>query len=434
MTSTADTPSSGPSRGRIIAARALVVLGVVLVVVSVLSNWVKREALDPDTFKSTSQELIAHPAIQDQIAQTMVEQLYENVDVSAQLGQKLPPNLQSLAAPIAGIAREGIDRAATELLGRPRVQTLFVTAASLSQQEVVKVLEGDTTRLSTDNGEVVLDLRPLVVQLGDRFGFLGNVSEQLPPDAGRITVLDSDELDTAQNVTQLLENIANWIWIPTLLVWAAALWLVPGRRRKEVRAIAIGWIVAGVLLLVIRNVAGSYLVENLTQSDSVRPAVKAFWTILSDGLAQAAWAVVVIGIVATLGAWITGEGRRAVSVRRRLGPSLANAGVAWAVFGAVLLLVIWALPLHRFLIAAILVVLACTGFELARRQAVREYEAEGPAPPREGPALPWRTPAQAAAPTQVDELERLAKLRSEDLLTEDEYAAAKGRILPRAGA
>ena len=64
MTSTAETPSTGPSRGRIIAARALVVLGVVLVVVSVLSNWVKREALDPDTFKSTSQELIAHPAIQ----------------------------------------------------------------------------------------------------------------------------------------------------------------------------------------------------------------------------------------------------------------------------------------------------------------------------------------------------------------------------------
>ena len=51
MTSTADTPSSGPSRGRIIAARALVVLGVVLVVVSLLSNWVKREALDPDTFR-----------------------------------------------------------------------------------------------------------------------------------------------------------------------------------------------------------------------------------------------------------------------------------------------------------------------------------------------------------------------------------------------
>ena len=51
MTTTPDTPSSGPSRGRIIVARVLVVLGVVLVAVSLLSNWVKREALDQETFR-----------------------------------------------------------------------------------------------------------------------------------------------------------------------------------------------------------------------------------------------------------------------------------------------------------------------------------------------------------------------------------------------
>ena len=116
MTSTAATPPPGPSRGRIIAARTLVVLGVLLVIVSLLSNWVKREALDKSTFRSTSQELIAHPAIQQQLAQTMVEQLYANVDVSQQLEQKLPPNLQALAGPISGLSRELIDRAANELL------------------------------------------------------------------------------------------------------------------------------------------------------------------------------------------------------------------------------------------------------------------------------------------------------------------------------
>ena len=143
---------------------------------------------------------------------------------------------------------------------------------------MVKVLEGDTTRLQTTGGNVVLDLRPLVVQLGDRFGFLGNVSDTLPPDAGRITILRSDELDTAQSLTQALKVVANWIWIPALLAFAAALWLVPGRRRKEVRAISIGFVVAGVAILVIRRVAGSYLVDNLTDSESIRPAVDAFWT------------------------------------------------------------------------------------------------------------------------------------------------------------
>ncbi len=429
MTTTPDAPSSGPSRGRIIVARVLVVLGVVLVVVSLLSNWVKREALDKETFRETSQELIAHPDIQQQIAQTMVDQLYANVDVSQQLAAKLPPNLQALAGPISGLSRELIDRAATELLQRPRVQTLFVTAASLSQAQVVNVLEGDTSRLQTTGGDVVLDLHPLVVQLGDRFGVLGNVSQQLPPDAGRIVLLHSDELDTAQSLTQLLKSVADWIWIPALLAWAAALWLVGGRRRKEVRAIAIGLVVAGVALLVIRRIAGSYLVDNLTDSDSVRPAVSAFWSILSDGLAEAAWVVVFVGVIGTLGAWLTGEGARAVAVRRWLGPSLRNAGIAWAVYAAVLLIVVWALPLYRFVTTAILVVLGAVGFEIARRQIVREYEAEG-SPERARPALPWSTEKAPAAPQAgVDELERLARLRSEELLTEDEYMAAKGRIL-----
>ena len=335
---TAPEPRATPSRTRIILARALVVLGVILLVVSLLSNWVKREALERDTFRTTSQELIAHPAIQDQLAQTMVEQLYANVDVSAQLEAKLPPNLQSLAGPIAGLSRELIDRAAIELLQRPRVQSLFVDAASLAQTQTVRVLEGNTSRLQTTGGNVVLDLHPLVVRLGDRFGVLANASQQLPPDAGRIVLLKSDQLDTAQSLTQLLKNVANWIWIPALLAWAIAIWLVPERRRKEVRAIAIGWIVAGVALLVIRRLAGSYLVDNLTDSESVRPALSAFWSILSDGLRDAAWVVVVVGVIGTLGAWITGEGARAVGARRWLGPWLGahHFKIIFAVPGIVL--------------------------------------------------------------------------------------------------
>jgi hypothetical protein len=424
---------AGPSRARIITARVLVVLGVVLVIVSLLANFVRREALDRDSFRDTSQQLIANEDIRNQVAATMVDQLYSNVDVAGVLQQRLPDNLQALAAPLAGLGREAIDRGAQELLARPRVQSLFVDASSLAQTQVKRVLEGDTPRLQTSNGNVVLDLRPLVVQLGDRFGFLGNLDQQLPPDAAQITILKANNLDTAQNVTQGLKVVANWIWIPAILCWAVALWLVPGRRRKEVRAIGIGLIIAGIALLVIRRLAGSYLVDNLTQSDSVRPAVDAFWRILSDGLAEGAWVVVVIGVIAALGAWITGHGTRARRFRHTLGPWLARPGLAWAVFSALLLLVVWALPLQRFLTAVILVVLAAIGFEVTRRQVAAEMAAEGPA---EGlsipkPSVPWRQ--APAGPTGVEELERLARLRADDLLTEDEYSAAKARALERVG-
>jgi hypothetical protein len=429
----ARTPEpAGPSRTRVITARALVVLGVLLVVISLLANFVKREALDRDTFRETSRELIANEAIRNQVAATMVDQLYSNVDVAAELRGRLPENLQPLAGPIAGLSREAIDRAARELLARPRVQTLFVDATSLAQEQVTRVLGGGGPQLQTVNGNVVLDLRPLVVQLGDRFGFLGDLDQTLPPDAAQVTLLQSDELGTAQDATQALKVVATWIWIPALGAWALALWLVPGRRRRELRAIGIGLIVAGVALLVIRSLAGSYLVENLTESESVRPAVAAFWSILSDGLAEGAWVGIVVGVIAALGAWLTGGGGRARKVRQTVGPWLARPGLAWAGFAAALVLIIWALPLHRFLTSAILVVLAAIGFELTRRQVAQEMADEGT---QEGlsmpkPSLPWR---QAPAASGVEELERLARLRADDLLTEEEYAAAKARSLQRVG-
>lgn len=429
-----NTQARGPSRTRIVVARVLVVLGVVLLVVSLFANFVKREALDEDTFRETSQELIANDEIRDQVALASVEQLYANVDVAARLEARLPEDLKQLAAPIAGLSREAMDRAARRLLERPRVQNVFVASTALAQQQVVKVLEGETTALQTTGGNVVLDLRPVVVRLGDRFGFLGDLDQTLPPDAARVTILESDELESAQNVTQALKVVADWVWVPAFLAFALALWLVPGRRRLELRAIAVGLIAAGIAVLVLRRVAGAYLVENLVESESVKPAVDAFWSILSDGLAEGAWVGVVVGAIAAAGLWLMGDGRRAVASRRWLGPWLERTDLAWAGFAVLLIALIWALPLEQFRTTAILIVLGAVGFELARRQVVREYEAEGPAAARPRVELPWRrAPAAVPAAGPAEELERLARLRAEELLTEEEYAAAKERVLAPAG-
>jgi hypothetical protein len=429
-------PTSEPgklSRSRVIAARALVVLGIVLLVVSIFANFIRNEALDSSSFRDTSQELIANPAIQNQLALTMVDQLYANVDVSARLQQRLPNDLKPLAAPIAGLARDALYRAARELLARPRVQELFVTAASLAHAQGVRVLDGGGPRLQTATRAVVHDLRPMVVQLGDRFGFLGNVDQTLPADAAQVTLLRSDQLETAQTLTQTLKVIADWIWIGVIVAWALALWLVPGRRRRELRAIAVGLIVAGVALLVVRALAGSYLVSHLTDSETVRPAVDAFWSILSQGLAEGAWVGIVVGVIATVGAWLTGEGTRAQRMRSTVAPWLEHAGASWAIFALVLGLVVWALPLQRFLTGLILVILAVVGFELIRRQVASETPDGAP-----GPSAGWSWPAighrrARPEPARVDELERLARLRADDLLTDEEYATAKAQALARVG-
>src|SRR5262245_57850395 len=112
----APAPSpSGPSRKRIIVARILTVIGLLLLGISALANYVKRGALDESRFRTTARQLVSDRTITDQLALSLVDQLYSNTDVAGTLKERLPPNLQQLAVPLAGVARNAADSAAKEL-------------------------------------------------------------------------------------------------------------------------------------------------------------------------------------------------------------------------------------------------------------------------------------------------------------------------------
>ena len=74
-----------------VAARILAVLGVIFALVSLLAGYVRFQGLDTDTVTGTAGELIADEQIRNQVAASLVDQLYANIDVAAALAQKLPP-------------------------------------------------------------------------------------------------------------------------------------------------------------------------------------------------------------------------------------------------------------------------------------------------------------------------------------------------------
>jgi hypothetical protein len=385
--------SHSPSRGRIIGARVLLVVGVLLTVVSILSTYVKREALDPDRFKQTSQELIANPAIQEQVAAQLSDALTTNVDISAELEARLPQNLQALAGPIAGLAQGFAGTAAQNLLARPRAQDVFVELASVSQAQLVKVLHGDTAAVSTSDGNVTLDLRPLVLKLGDRFGFVSNLADKVPQDSGQVTILKSQDLATAQKVTHWLEQIANFVWIFAVAAWVGAIWLARGRRRQEVRALGIGLICVGILVLLARLFAGKYLVDNLVVSETVRPAASDAWDIITKALAASGWVALSVGVLVAVGAWLVGPGSRATSARAAVAPTLSRPGLAWGSFVVGMVLLIWILPIQMFRTTAVLVVASAIGYVVFLRQLAAEGSAAGATaaverPPVEPPKPP----------------------------------------------
>jgi hypothetical protein len=408
-----DTERAGRWRGPV--ARLLTVLGVLLLVVSIAANFVERQALDPDEFEETSRRLITDSAIQERVAATMSEQLFTSVDVQEALEERLPAEQQNLAGPLAGALRPVSERLALRTLERPRFQELWVQALSASQQQVVRVLDDEARFLETEGGVVAIDLRPLMVELTDQLAIAPNLADRVPENAGLVTVFEAEQLETAQGVTRLLRFVAAWIWVLALACWIGAVFLARDRR-KEVRAIAFGFVVVGVLVLAIRRLAGDYLVDELSVAadDS---AAQNTWDILTRLLADAGWAAIAVGVVSVLGVWLVGPSRSGTAARSSLAPYLRRPELAFGVAAFLFLLVFLWGPIsyvQRPLVILAFAVVAAVGIEFLRRKAARDFPDAQP---------------RAWNPSQAEELERLAGLHAAGTLTDEEFARAKAKAL-----
>jgi hypothetical protein len=366
----------GPSRTRIIGARALTVLAILLALVGMVAFYVEHTALDEDGFEAISRQMIENDEIRTQVAAKSVDTLFANVDAEAAIAERLPPDLKGLAPVLAGVAHSGADDAAVAVLERPRAQTVWVEVSTRAQRQLVRLLDDDTTFIQTEGGAVVLDLRPIVIELGDQVAVIGKVAERLPESSGKIAIIEKSQLETAQTITRVLRAVADWMWLLALVVAALAVWLARGRRRLELRALAIGVLVVGLLLLAVRRFAGDYLVDSLVKDDAVKPAGHEAWSILTQTLADRAWVWIILGVVTLVGVWFVGDGARAARARGAAAPALENRATTYVIAaGALLALVLVAPQIARgWLSALILIGLIVAGIEVVRNIVLREAQ------------------------------------------------------------
>jgi hypothetical protein len=363
---------------RLTLARALVVLAAFLGIVSSLAGYVRFQGLDTPTVEETAGDLIADREIRDEIAATLVEQLFENVDVEAALREQLPAQQQGLASPIAAALRLGADGAARRLLERPRVQKLWVRSIVATHENLLRVLDDDLGAVTTVDGSVVLDLRPLVIRLGETVAVVGRLDQRLAanPEAGRIKILEADQLETAQDATQLLKVLGTWLWLVPLMLSGAALWVARGHRRAILRLIGIGAIVAGLFVLVARRLAGSVLVDELAPSGSVEIAAGDAWDILTSLLRDSGFTQVGFGVILLVAVWLSGPSPSATGSRRWLAPYVERAELAFGGAAALLLLLVWWGPTaqtHRWQLVIAAAIVLALGVEVLRRQTRAEF-------------------------------------------------------------
>ncbi len=138
---------------------------------------------------------------------------------------------------------------------------------------------------------------------------------------------------------------------------------------------------AGLLVLLVRRLAGDYIVDHVVKQDAYRPAVSDAWSILTVLLADGGWTLVLLGVVSLIAVWLVGPSRSGTAARRELAPFLARWEIAYGTAAVLLfLLVLWG-PTEqttraRFVISGAL--LLGLGIELLRRQTAREFPEAGP--------------------------------------------------------
>ena len=191
----ADVPvHDGNSRRRKLGLGVLVALASLMLGVSVLAIWVDRVFLDSTNWADTSAAALQQPEVRTALSEYLVDQMYANVNVPQTLAQALPAKAKALAGPLAVAGQPYVERAIAAGLERPRVVELWRNANLRAHTALLKIINGGSGPLSTSNGVVAIDMRPLVSQISSTLSSRTSGRVTLPADAGRIVLLQSDQL------------------------------------------------------------------------------------------------------------------------------------------------------------------------------------------------------------------------------------------------
>jgi hypothetical protein len=373
------------SRGRRIGIWSLLIAGGITAVLTIFAVWAARQLLDEDRWTDTTTALVASPAVQSALSNYLVDQLYENVDLSGELAAVLPPRLDALAKPAVGALREPLTEAVQRLLASAPVQEAWDRAAALTHQQFINLVEERGKALRTpDGGGVVLDLKVVLVQIGQRLG-LPITGDRLPADAAVIKILSPDQLDAMQKVVNLLRILAWALLAVTIILLAAAVWLARGRRRETLVNATLTVIIAAILVLLLRRIVGNQIIGDLGRTATGQEAATEVWRIGTSVLAQVARTLLLLAIVLLIAGFLSGPARWAQRFRAWARPALIHS--PGMVHGAVLvvLLAILALgiiPSVRTLAAAVLLIIVTVGgVELVRRTAISDEQHDAPPAP-----------------------------------------------------
>ncbi len=392
--------------------KGLIVLGSVLAFLSVFAIWIERQALNTDDWVTTSGRLIQNSTIRAAVSNYLVDQLYENVDVEKELKEILPGETKELAGPLSGGLRQVAGSGAEKVLETSTAQELWEDANRTAHEQLLAVLENkEGTRSRPKTAKSASTSAACSPTSPARSGSAPTLAEKLPPDAGQITILRSDQLKTAQNIAVAIKGLALVLSLLTFLVFGLAIYLSRDGRWVTVLFCGIGLIAAGFAVIVARQIAGGIVVGQLVERRSVKPAAEAAWSIGTSLMTSIATTVIIVGVLFGDRRLARLADRRGPRGRRAIAPALRDYA-AYVYTGLAIVVCLYFLSAPTQGLRSFLTTLVVAGDGRLRhpRAAQADRRRNSPTPatatssaaPTTGSSARSRTPTSASAPRNCD--------------------------------
>ena len=317
-------------------ASVCIVLACVLAPVSVLGVWAANQVSNTDRYVANVAPLIHDPSIQAALSAKITAQVTSRLDVpalvsstSAQLNGAGLPRVSALLQNFSGPIESGINSAIATVVARvvasPAVATLWVQANRTAHTAVVQVLSGQGNgALSLQNGEVVLNIGPLITQVKDTLIARGlTVADKIPVVNATFPLFAAPNLEKAQQGYRLITTLRWVLPIVTLLLFAVGIWVARSRRHGLLGSglgLAASMLVLGIALTIARGVYLNSVPSSTLPSD----AAGVLYDTLIRFVREALRALLVVGLIVAAGAFLTGPAAAAVGTRRGV-----RSGIGW---------------------------------------------------------------------------------------------------------
>ncbi|WP_116948883.1 hypothetical protein [Jiangella endophytica] len=332
---------TGGGRWRAVLASVLIVLGCLLAIPATAAVWLDSVVTNTDRYVDTVGPLARNPDIERAVTNRITTRLMEEIDVPSVVNEasdllaaqgarpRVTTTLTDLAGPINGAVEGWVHDQVGTVIASDRFADAWTQANRAAHQSLVAALTGENENgaVQVKGNTVSIQLSPIIEDAKQRLVDAGfQRASSIPTVDMTLTLFQSDQVEKAQAGFRLIDRVGTWLPVVALALIAAGVLVARGRRRALIGAgigLALSMLVLGAALTIARPI---YLGALPAEVDDA--AAGALFDQVVSLLRTTLRAVLAVGLVVALVAWLTGPSSQAVAVRRGVG-RLGSIGSEW---------------------------------------------------------------------------------------------------------